>query len=106
VPAFRILAGRVQLRHSGAAAVGDLDPDNLVSHPDRDRDRLARSTRAAMITHLLEEPVPTLADPFPFDTPLPGAYELHLPSDNVTIWYTVMPYQGEEVISIQTVRTT
>jgi hypothetical protein len=32
---------------------------------------------------------PALADPFPADDPLPGAYELHLPSDNVTIWYTV-----------------
>lgn len=33
----------------------------------------------------LEEPVPTLADPFPENDPLPGAYELHLPSDGVTI---------------------
>jgi hypothetical protein len=65
-----------------------------------------RATVLAVIAHLLEEPVPTLADSFPFDAPLPGAYELHLPSDDVAIWYTVMPYQGEEVISIQTVRTT
>lgn len=64
----------------------------------------ARATVLAAIAHLLEEPVPTLADPFPSDAPLPGAYELHLPSDDVTIWYTVTPYQGEEVISIQTVR--
>ncbi len=63
-----------------------------------------RATVLAVIARLLEEPVPTLADPFPFDDPLPGAYELHLPADNVTIWYTVLPYQGEEVISIQTVR--
>ena len=33
------------------------------------------------IFHLLDEPVPTLADPFPSDDPLPGAYELHLPTD-------------------------
>jgi hypothetical protein len=38
-----------------------------------------------VIFHLLEEPVPTLADPFREDDPLPGAYELHLPSDGVTI---------------------
>jgi hypothetical protein len=38
-----------------------------------------------VIFHLLEEPVPTLADPFPEDDPLPGAYELDLPSDGVTI---------------------
>ena len=56
------------------------------------------------IFHLLDEPVPTLADPFPSDDPLPGAYELHLPSDGVTIWYTVTPYEGQEIISIQHVR--
>ncbi|MGP0027033.1 MAG: hypothetical protein ACLPKE_27300 [Streptosporangiaceae bacterium] len=37
---------------------------------------------------MLDEPVPTLADRFPIDDPLPGAYELHLPTDDVTIWYT------------------
>jgi hypothetical protein len=37
------------------------------------------------------ETVPTLADPFPSDDPLPGAYEVHLPSGGVTIWYTVTP---------------
>ena len=30
-----------------------------------------------VIFHLLDEPVPILADPFPGDDPLPGAYELH-----------------------------
>jgi hypothetical protein len=34
----------------------------------------------------------------------PGAYELHLPSDGVTIWYVVAPYKGQEIISIQLVR--
>ena len=49
-----------------------------------------------VIFHLLEEPVPTLADPFPEDDPLPGAYELHLPSDGVTIWYVVaVPRAGD-----------
>jgi hypothetical protein len=54
--------------------------------------------------HLLDEPVPALADPFPSDDPLPDAYELHLPSDNVTIWYTVAQFEGQEIISIQHVR--
>jgi hypothetical protein len=53
------------------------------------------------IFHLLGEPVPALADPFPLDDPLPGAYELHLPADGVTIWYTLTPYEGNEIISIQ-----
>jgi hypothetical protein len=57
-----------------------------------------------VIFHLLDEPVPTLADPFPTDDPLPGAYELHLPADNVTIWYVVTPHQGQEIISIQHVQ--
>ncbi len=56
------------------------------------------------VFHLLQEPVPTLADPFPEDDPLPGAYRLHLPSDGVSIWYTVTPYEGQEVITIQYVK--
>ena len=39
--------------------------------------------------------------PLPRDNPLPGAYELHLPADDVTIWYTVTEHQGQEVISVQ-----
>jgi hypothetical protein len=66
--------------------------------------QLLRWTVQRTIFHLLDEPVPTLADPFPGDEPLPGAYELHLPSDGVTIWYTVTPHEGQEVISIQHVR--
>ena len=50
---------------------------------------------------LLDEPVPTLADPFPSNGPLAGAYELHLPADNVTVWYTVAVHEGQEVISGQ-----
>jgi hypothetical protein len=57
-----------------------------------------------VLSHLLEEPVPSLADPFPDGDPLPGAYKLNLPTDGVTIWYVVTPYQGTEVISIQRVR--
>ena len=63
-----------------------------------------RWTVQRAIFHLLDEPAPTLADPFPRDDPLPGAYELHLPSDNVTIWYVVAPHEGQEIISIQLVR--
>jgi len=63
-----------------------------------------RWTVQRVIFHLLEEPVPTLADSFPEQDPLPGAYELHLPSDGVTIWYVVAPYRGQEIISIQLVR--
>ena len=47
------------------------------------------------------EPVPTLADPFPRDDPLPGGYELHLPADDVTIWYTVTEHEGQDVIGVQ-----
>ena len=60
-----------------------------------------RWTVQRAIFHLLDEPVPTLADPFPRDDPLPGAYELHLPADDVTIWYTVTAHEGQEVISVQ-----
>jgi hypothetical protein len=56
------------------------------------------------IFHLLDEPVPTLADPFPVGDPLPGAYELQLPAEGVTIWYTVATYEGQDVISVQHVR--
>ena len=38
-----------------------------------------RWTVQRTIFHLLDEPVPALADPFPRDDPLPDAYELHLP---------------------------
>jgi len=63
-----------------------------------------RWTVQRAIFHLLEEPVPTLADPFPGDDPLPGAYALRLSSDGVTIWYVVAPYKGREIISIRLVR--
>jgi hypothetical protein len=63
-----------------------------------------RWTVQRTIFHLLDEPVPTLADPFPSDDPLPGAYELRLPSEDVTIWYTVTIHEDQEIISVQHVR--
>ena len=60
-----------------------------------------RWTVQRTIFQLLEEPVPALADPFPAEDPLPGACELHLPVDGVTIWYTVTSHEGGEIISIQ-----
>ena len=75
--------------------------------PWQDIDALPGPLRQAVhrtVFHLLQEPVPTLADPFPEDDPLPGAYRLHLPSDGVSIWYTVTPYEGQEVITIQYVK--
>jgi len=60
-----------------------------------------RWTVQRTVFHLLDEPVPALADPFPADDLLPGAYELHLPADGVTIWYTVTLQQATEVINIQ-----
>jgi hypothetical protein len=37
---FRLTTVGPQLRHTPAAAVGDLDPDHAAGGPDRDRDRL------------------------------------------------------------------
>ncbi len=60
-----------------------------------------RWTVQRTIFHLLDEPIPTLAERFPHDDPLDGAYELHLPSHDVTIRYTLTEHQGREVISVQ-----
>jgi hypothetical protein len=54
--------------------------------------------------HLLVEPVPSLAEPFLLADPLPGAYELHLPADEVTVWYVLVKGEAGEVISVQYVR--
>jgi hypothetical protein len=86
-------------------------PDRQVRFPEacwqqiQDLPPQPRSAVERVIFHLLDEPVPTLADPFPRDDPLPGAYELHLPADGVTIWYTVTLYEGNEIITVQAVRT-
>ena len=85
-------------------------PDRHVRFPERawqQIEALPQQLRWAIqrvIFHLLEEPLPALADPFPADDPLPGAYELHLPMDGVTIWYVVTPLEGHEVITVQHVR--
>lgn len=50
---------------------------------------------------LLDNPVPAIAEPFPESDPLPGAYELHLPSDQITIWYVIVPRGDREIIMIQ-----
>ena len=86
---------------------GELVSDRLVRFPGASWQEIEalpqplRWTVQRTIFHLLDEPVPTLADPFPSNDPLPGAYELHVPADNVTIWYTVTVHEGQEVISIQ-----
>lgn len=64
--------------------------DRLLRFPDGTWDELEglpqklRNAAHKAIFHLLEEPVPALADPFPDGDPLPGAYRLHLPSDGLT----------------------
>jgi len=66
--------------------------DRVLRFPDRTWDELEglpqplRNAAHQAIFHHLQEPVPTLADPFPEDDPLPGAYRLYLPSDGLTIW--------------------
>jgi len=73
------------------------------ARPGGDRGPAAplRWTVQRTIFHLLDEPVPALTDPFRRDDPLPGANELHLPADDVTVWYTVTEHKGQEVISVQ-----
>ena len=85
-------------------------PDRQVRFPERawqQIEALPQQLRWAVqrvIFHLLDEPVPALADPFPPDDPLPGAYELHLPADGVTIWYVVALHEGHEIITVLQVR--
>jgi hypothetical protein len=45
---FRVAASGSRCWHPWPAPVGDLDPDDVVSRLDRDRDRLAGGTRPAM----------------------------------------------------------
>ena len=52
---FRLITAGPQLRHSPAAAVGDLDPDHAAGGPDRDRDRLPRRGRAAVPDAVAEQ---------------------------------------------------
>ena len=89
---------------------GESVTDRLVRFPGASWEEIEalpqplRWTVQRVIFHLLDEPVPSLADPFPRDDPLSGAYELHLPADEVTIWYTVTTRNDQEIISIQLVR--
>jgi hypothetical protein len=59
---------------------GELVSDRALRFPDRTWDELEglpqplRNAAHRAIFHLLEEPVPALADPFPEVDPLPGAY--------------------------------
>jgi hypothetical protein len=57
-----------------------------------------------VLFRLAVEPVPPLADPYPPEDPLPGAFMLHLPADDLTIWYVVTPYEGTEVITVLAIR--
>ncbi len=41
-----------------------------------------------------------LAEPFPEADPLPGACRLHLPSDGLTIWYTITESQDRQVVIV------
>jgi hypothetical protein len=45
---FRVAASESRFWHPRPAPVGDLDADDAARRLDRDRDRLAGSTRAAM----------------------------------------------------------
>ena len=53
---FRVTLGRTKLRYSGAPAVSDLDPDQSVPGLDRDRDRLSRIARAAVVHAIAGQP--------------------------------------------------
>ena len=49
--------------------------------------------------------VALLTEPFPGEDPLPGAYRLQLPSDGLTLWYTVTDSpQGQVVIVVPYVK--
>jgi hypothetical protein len=50
---FRLITGGPQLRHSPAAAVGDVDPDHAAGGPDRDR--LPLRARAAVPDAVAEQ---------------------------------------------------
>jgi hypothetical protein len=52
---FRIAASGSRFWHPWPAPVGDLDPDDAVPGPDRDRDRLPGSTRAGVPDGITED---------------------------------------------------
>jgi hypothetical protein len=43
---------------------------------------------------------PDACRPVPEDEPLPRAYRLYLPSDGLTIWYTVIKTQDRQVVIV------
>ena len=53
--AFRVTARGPQLRRPRPGAVGDLDPDDAIPGPDRDRDRFPGSSRAAVPDTVTED---------------------------------------------------
>lgn len=52
---FRVSACRVQLRHPRTTAIGDLHPNKADAGSHRDRDRLPRNTRAAVLETIGEK---------------------------------------------------
>lgn len=80
--------------------------DRLVRFPGTSWDEIEGLTEPPQRTiqhaifHLLDEPVPPMATPFPPGGPLPGAYELAVPADSVKIWYTLNEHNGREVINV------
>ena len=73
--------------------------DRVLRFPDRTWDEL-EGLPQPLRNAAHKEPVPALAEPFPEADPLPGAYRLHLPSDGLTIWYTVTESPDERVIIV------
>src|ERR1022692_4990863 len=98
---------RPRSREGSLVKPGGLVSDRLVRFPGASWQEIEalpqplRWTVQRTVFHLLDEPVPTLADPFPGNDPLSGAYELHLPADNMTIRYTIAVHEDQEIISIQ-----
>ena len=64
-----------------------------------------RWTVQRTIFHLLDEPVPALADPFPATTHCPTHTNCTCPPTTWPIWYTVTEHEGQEIISVQHVVT-
>ena len=105
-----VVVGRVSGSGDGQLAV-DFDLVNTLTGQTIATQRFTgpqaalRNAAHRAIFHLLEEPVPALAEPFPEQDPLPGAYRLHLPSDGLTIWYTItQSLQAQVVIVVQYVK--
>lgn len=57
------------------------------------------------VLHLIDEPVPSLADPYSSDDRGLVCFRLRLPADGVTIWYIVAPDQGGDIITLRQVHS-